>query len=70
MLSLAEFVVYMNYCRGLKFEEKPDYNYLRKLFKELFVREAFEFDYVYDWVLLPMVQRRICPCRVLIAYRL
>eukprot|EP01017_Pseudomicrothorax_dubius_P037611 TRINITY_DN5535_c0_g1_i6.p1 TRINITY_DN5535_c0_g1~~TRINITY_DN5535_c0_g1_i6.p1 ORF type:complete len:164 (+),score=50.73 TRINITY_DN5535_c0_g1_i6:64-555(+) len=34
--------------------EKPDYNYLRKLFKELFLREAYEFDFVYDWILLPM----------------
>jgi serine/threonine protein kinase len=30
-----EFSKYLNYCRNLKFEEKPDYNYLRSLFKDL-----------------------------------
>lgn len=49
-----EFVTYINYCRSLKFEEKPDYNYLRRLFKELFMREGYEYDYVYDWVLIPV----------------
>jgi hypothetical protein len=39
----------MYYCRELKFEEKPDYNYLRKVFKELFSRMGYEYDYVYDW---------------------
>jgi hypothetical protein len=27
-----EFVDYFNYCRDLKFEDKPDYNFLRKNF--------------------------------------
>lgn len=39
----------MNYSRNLKFEEKPDYLYLRKMFKELFVRRNFEWNYMYDW---------------------
>ena len=47
-----EFVMFMDYCRDLKFEEKPDYNYLRKLFKDLFNRMGYEYDYVYDWHLL------------------
>lgn len=46
-----EFNSYLSYCRNLKFEEKPDYNYLRKLFKDLMYRNGFEYDYVYDWVL-------------------
>jgi len=41
----------LNYCRTLKFEDKPDYSYLRKMFKELFMREGFELDYMYDWAL-------------------
>lgn len=44
-----EFVTYMDYCRNLGFEEKPDYNYLRKLFKDLFKQYQYEFDYVFDW---------------------
>jgi hypothetical protein len=50
-----EFVQYMNYCRNLKFEDRPDYNFLRKLFKDLFYRMGFEYDYVFDW----MLQKRI-----------
>jgi casein kinase 1 len=46
-----EFSTYLNYCRTLKFEDKPDYSYLRKMFKELFIREGLELDYMYDWTL-------------------
>jgi hypothetical protein len=46
----SEFVTYLNYCRALRFEDKPDYNYLRRLFKELFSREGFDPDAAFDWV--------------------
>jgi len=46
-----EFSMYLNYCRNLKFEEKPDYSYLRKLFKDVMYRNNFENDYMYDWVI-------------------
>jgi hypothetical protein len=46
-----ELSAYMNYSRSLRFEDKPDYGHLRRLFKELFVRENFEYDYVFDWTL-------------------
>lgn len=29
----AEFAMYLNYCRSLRFEESPDYMYLRQLFR-------------------------------------
>ena len=45
-----EFAQYCNYCRSLKFEDKPDYSHLRSLFKELFKRENLESDYKFDWV--------------------
>lgn len=44
-----EFITFMDYCREIKFEEKPDYNYLRRILKDLFNRNGFEYDYVYDW---------------------
>lgn len=47
-----EFNSYLSYCRNLKFEEKPDYAYLRKLFKDLMYRNGYECDYQYDWVIL------------------
>ncbi|KRX09104.1 Protein kinase-like domain [Pseudocohnilembus persalinus] len=46
-----EFSTYLNYCRSLRFEDKPDYSYLRKMFKELFYREQYEWDYLYDWAI-------------------
>ena len=42
--------MYLSYCRSLKFEEKPDIGYLRKLFKDLFYRMGYEYDYVFDWM--------------------
>lgn len=39
----------MNYTRALRFDDKPDYSYLRKLFRDLFVREGYQYDYVFDW---------------------
>eukprot|EP01017_Pseudomicrothorax_dubius_P050369 TRINITY_DN952_c0_g1_i2.p1 TRINITY_DN952_c0_g1~~TRINITY_DN952_c0_g1_i2.p1 ORF type:complete len:384 (-),score=91.81 TRINITY_DN952_c0_g1_i2:78-1229(-) len=47
-----EFVTYLTYCRNLRFEDKPDYTYLRNLLKDLFVRSGYEYDYVYDWSLI------------------
>mmetsp|Transcript_9218 Transcript_9218/g.8101 ORF Transcript_9218/g.8101 Transcript_9218/m.8101 type:complete len:111 (+) Transcript_9218:796-1128(+) len=44
-----EFVTYLSYCRNLKFEDKPDYSYLKALFKDLFVKSGYEWDYQYDW---------------------
>ena len=45
-----EFGVYINYCKALKFEDQPDYAYLRRLFKDLFTRLGFEYDFEFDWV--------------------
>ena len=44
-----EFAIYLNYTRSLRFDDKPDYFYLRKIFRDLFVREGFHYDYVFDW---------------------
>eukprot|EP01084_Bolivina_argentea_P159395 277607_1 len=44
-----EFEIYLNYCRSLKFTEQPDYQYLRKLFLDLFVKEGYHMDYKFDW---------------------
>ena len=45
----GEFATYLNFCRSLKFEDKPDYTYLRQLFRNLFHRLGFTYDYVFDW---------------------
>ena len=35
-----EFVTYFQYVRSLRFDEKPDYAYLRRLFRDLFAKEG------------------------------
>lgn len=47
-----EFAIYLNYSRSLRFDDKPDYNYLRKLFRDLFIREGYRYDYVFDWTVV------------------
>ncbi|KAH0913632.1 hypothetical protein HID58_036953 [Brassica napus] len=47
-----EFTSYFLYVRSLRFEDKPDYSYLKKLFRDLFIREGYQFDYVFDWTIL------------------
>eukprot|EP00927_Polykrikos_kofoidii_P071644 TRINITY_DN6789_c1_g1_i1.p1 TRINITY_DN6789_c1_g1~~TRINITY_DN6789_c1_g1_i1.p1 ORF type:complete len:408 (-),score=57.74 TRINITY_DN6789_c1_g1_i1:164-1387(-) len=45
----AVFSSYLNYCRALRFEDRPDYAYMRRLFKDLFMREGFVNDGLFDW---------------------
>jgi casein kinase I family protein HRR25 len=44
-----EFGVFLNYTRALRFDDKPDYSYLCKMFHDLFVREGYQYDYVFKW---------------------
>ncbi|KEH15799.1 casein kinase I-like protein [Medicago truncatula] len=48
----TEFASYFHYCRSLRFEDKPDYSYLKKLFRELFISEGYQYDFVFDWTTL------------------
>ncbi|XP_061352925.1 casein kinase 1-like protein 11 isoform X9 [Gastrolobium bilobum] len=52
----SEFASYFQYCRSLQFEDKPNYSYLKKLFRDLFIREGCQFDYVFDWTILKYPQ--------------
>ena len=47
-----EFAIYLNYVRQLKFKEIPDYKYLRKLFKDLFIKKGYKNDSIFDWNLI------------------
>ncbi|XP_020105707.1 casein kinase 1-like protein 2 isoform X1 [Ananas comosus] len=55
----SEFASYFHYCRSLRFDDKPDYSYLKRLFRDLFIREGFQFDYVFDWTILKYQQSQI-----------
>lgn len=45
-----EFVEYFRYCRSLQFAEKPDYERLRQLMRDVCVRERYARDSVFDWM--------------------
>jgi len=43
-----EFVLYLEYCRQLRFEDTPDYKYLKQLFES--VLRSTKNDGIFDWV--------------------
>lgn len=54
----TEFRSYFEYCRSLRFEDRPDYAYLKRLFKELFYRKGYQYDNMFDWTILNLQQER------------
>ena len=54
----TEFRSYFEYCRSLRFEDRPDYAYLKRLFKELFYRKGFQYDNMFDWTILNLQQEK------------
>ena len=36
----TEFASYFHYCRSLRFDDRPDYAYLKRIFCDLFIREG------------------------------
>ncbi|XP_027343780.1 casein kinase 1-like protein 3 isoform X3 [Abrus precatorius] len=52
----VEFASYFHYCHSLTFDQRPDYGFLKRLFRDLFAREGYEFDFVFDWTILKYQQ--------------
>lgn len=48
----VEFASYFRYCHSLTFDQQPDYGFLKHLFRDLFSREGYDFDFVFDWTIL------------------
>jgi hypothetical protein len=46
---VAEFAKYLEYCRSIDFDGKPEYVYLRQMLRALFHRNGYTYDYVFDW---------------------
>jgi serine/threonine protein kinase len=44
-----EFRSFFEHVKSLGFEDRPDYDYLKKLFRDLFFRKGYTYDNVYDW---------------------
>ncbi|KAJ4441078.1 hypothetical protein ANN_10928 [Periplaneta americana] len=62
-----EMATYLRYVRRLDFFETPDYEYLRKLFQDLFERRAYVDDGEFDWTGKTMVEVPITAALVLLA---
>eukprot|EP00331_Platyophrya_macrostoma_P033770 CAMPEP_0176436318 /NCGR_PEP_ID=MMETSP0127-20121128/17893_1 /TAXON_ID=938130 /ORGANISM="Platyophrya macrostoma, Strain WH" /LENGTH=363 /DNA_ID=CAMNT_0017819607 /DNA_START=30 /DNA_END=1121 /DNA_ORIENTATION=+ len=54
----AEFVTFLTYSRNLRFEDKPDYTYVKTLLKDLFIKSNFELDWQYDWNILAQEKKK------------
>ncbi len=54
-----EFAQYIHYSRAIKFEDKPDYMRLRKLFVDLFHKQRYNHDFDFDWNHLGLDVRRV-----------
>ncbi|VDP12313.1 unnamed protein product [Onchocerca flexuosa] len=50
--KISEFEMYFRYCHGLRFDEDPDYAYLKQLFRILFKKLNYQYDYTFDWTTL------------------
>jgi hypothetical protein len=47
----------LNYTRSLKFEEKPDYLWIKRLFKDLFDKYDYKYDLIFEWGLVATVNK-------------
>ena len=44
-----EIGLIIQYARDLKFDEKPDYNLIQRLIKNIADKNGFQFDFEFDW---------------------
>jgi serine/threonine protein kinase len=51
-----EIATFLNYTREIRFEDKPDYNYIKSLFKKIVEKEKIENDNNFDWILMKKQQ--------------
>ena len=46
---IVEVSTYLQYTRSLDFYQAPDYNYMRQLWWDIFQREGYYDDGIFDW---------------------
>eukprot|EP00811_Abedinium_folium_P033975 NODE_6899_length_1627_cov_7.048000.p1 GENE.NODE_6899_length_1627_cov_7.048000~~NODE_6899_length_1627_cov_7.048000.p1 ORF type:complete len:447 (-),score=112.81 NODE_6899_length_1627_cov_7.048000:57-1397(-) len=51
----APFSAYLDYCLALRFDDRPDYAFLRRLFKDYRLREEFLQEGAFDWMARPKI---------------
>ena len=45
-----EIGTFIHYAIDLRFDDRPDYGFLKKLIKSMADKEKIEFDNNYDWI--------------------
>jgi len=45
-----ELISFLSYTKGLRFEEQPDYFYMRRLFRDVLIREKLSTELMFDWM--------------------
>ena len=46
---LEEIQIFINYTRDLRFDDRPDYGFLKRLIKTISEKEKIEFDFNFEW---------------------
>ena len=44
-----EFKYFLDEVKKIGFTETPHYSLYREVFRELFIREGYSYDYIFDW---------------------
>jgi hypothetical protein len=57
-MNYYNHIDYFVHCSSLGFEDRPDYRFLKRNFKDLFERQSYEDDGVYDWDILKKQQEQ------------
>ncbi|XP_036229049.2 casein kinase I isoform X17 [Bactrocera oleae] len=60
-----EFATYLRYVRRLDFFETPDYEFLRRLFQDLFDRKGYVDDGEFDWTGKTMTKEQLEQMKVI-----
>jgi casein kinase I family protein HRR25 len=53
LILLEEISVFLHYARDLRFDDRPDYGFLKRLIKTMADKEKIEFDNQFDWINKP-----------------
>lgn len=53
-----EIQSFISYARELRFEDRPDYAYLKKLIKQMADKDNIQLDFEFDWVIRKNEERK------------
>eukprot|EP01031_Cornospumella_fuschlensis_P026778 gene26778-32357_t len=58
----GEFNALFEYAAGLRFDEEPNYAYLKKTFQDLFDAQGFKDDGIFDWDIIKPAVSQLSRC--------